>query len=234
MVDYIFKTSAGQRNIRFESRSTYARTGQHSFEIAGSSPDVPTLSLGDNYAAFGKPLYIAKIPASKPSNQPYPNPTALLQLGKGSADTAALKFTSGTLLTTTQAGAIEFNNNSYYATITTGAGTAAARGTFDLNMPSISLSDANNTITPTGSQIYTMSPTNDRTITFSGTGANVGSRVYIFLLQTTTTSRTITFAGNSIEQGTLSTGTTNPSRFVVSFVFDGTYWTEVSRTVAMQ
>ena len=58
LVDFIFKNSAGQRNIRFESRATYARTGIPSFHLGGASPDNPTLSLGDNYAAFNKNLRI--------------------------------------------------------------------------------------------------------------------------------------------------------------------------------
>ena len=49
-------------------------------------------------------------------------PTAVLHLKAGSATagTAPLKLTSGTLLTTPEAGAIEFNNDAYYGTITTG------------------------------------------------------------------------------------------------------------------
>ena len=49
-------------------------------------------------------------------------PTALLHLAAGTTatDTAPLKFTSGTLLTTEEAGAIEFLTDKFYATITTG------------------------------------------------------------------------------------------------------------------
>lgn len=55
-------------------------------------------------------------------------PTAVLHLksGTATASTAALKFTSGTLLTTAEAGAVEFLTDAYYGTITTGA----ARKTF--------------------------------------------------------------------------------------------------------
>ncbi|MES2286126.1 MAG: hypothetical protein V4547_10590, partial [Bacteroidota bacterium] len=55
-------------------------------------------------------------------------PTALLHLkaGTAAANTAPLKFTSGTLLTTPVAGTVEFLTDGYYATITTGA----ARKTF--------------------------------------------------------------------------------------------------------
>lgn len=55
-------------------------------------------------------------------------PTAYLTLGAGTATagTAPLRFTSGTLLTTPVAGAVEFLTDAFYATITTGA----ARKTF--------------------------------------------------------------------------------------------------------
>jgi hypothetical protein len=55
-------------------------------------------------------------------------PTATLHLAAGSATagTAPLKLTSGTVLATPEAGAIEFNNDTYSATITTGP----ARKTF--------------------------------------------------------------------------------------------------------
>lgn len=58
-------------------------------------------------------------------------PTALLQIkaGTATASTAPLKFTSGTLLGTPEAGAFEFLTDKYYATITTGA----ARKEFTLN-----------------------------------------------------------------------------------------------------
>lgn len=51
------------------------------------------------------------------------SPTAVLHLAAGTAtaSTAPLKFTSGTLLTTPEAGAMEFLTDSYYGTITTNA-----------------------------------------------------------------------------------------------------------------
>ena len=56
------------------------------------------------------------------------NPTAALHLKAGTttASTAPLKFTSGSLMTTAEAGAVEFLNDSFFGTITTGA----ARRTF--------------------------------------------------------------------------------------------------------
>ena len=55
-------------------------------------------------------------------------PTAVLHLkaGTATASTAPLKFTSGTLNTTAEAGAVEFLTDAFYGTITTGA----ARKTF--------------------------------------------------------------------------------------------------------
>ena len=50
-------------------------------------------------------------------------PTALLHLKAGTtaASTAPLKLTSGTVMTTAEAGAVEFTTDTYFATITTGA-----------------------------------------------------------------------------------------------------------------
>jgi hypothetical protein len=47
--------------------------------------------------------------------------TIHIKAGTATAGTAPFKFTSGTLLTTPEAGAIEFLTDAYYATITTGA-----------------------------------------------------------------------------------------------------------------
>lgn len=65
-------------------------------------------------------------------------PTAVLHLKAGTtaANTAPLKLTSGSLMTTAEAGAIEFLTDKYYATITTGA----ARKEFVLSDDAVSLS----------------------------------------------------------------------------------------------
>lgn len=59
------------------------------------------------------------------------SPTAYIHIkaGTATASTAPLKFTSGTLLTTAEAGAMEFLTDKFYGTITTGA----ARAEFTLN-----------------------------------------------------------------------------------------------------
>jgi hypothetical protein len=118
LIDYIFKTASNQRNIRYESRVTYARAGNPSFHIGGASPDAPTLALGDGYAAFNTPVRIGIYTAA---TIPIPQPTALLHLNAGTAtaNTAPLKFTSGTNLTTPEAGAIEFNGTNFFGTTST-------------------------------------------------------------------------------------------------------------------
>ena len=50
-----------------------------------------------------------------------PHPVLHLKTGTAIASTAPLKFTSGTLLTTAEARAVEFLTDAYYGTITTGA-----------------------------------------------------------------------------------------------------------------
>lgn len=59
------------------------------------------------------------------------NPTALLHLGAGTtaATTAPLKFTSGSLMTAPEVGAVEYLTDKWYGTITTGA----ARKEFTIN-----------------------------------------------------------------------------------------------------
>jgi hypothetical protein len=89
------------------------------------------------------------------------------------------------------------------------------------------------TITPDGTSIYTMTPSASATLTFSGTSAAIGSRVYLYFTATTT-SKTITFAGNCKKLTTLATGTTSGRTFIVCFIFDGTNWIEFSRTAALQ
>jgi len=194
LVDFIFKTSLTssttiQRNIRFEARAS-ARTGAPSFHIGGGSagvatPDNPTLSVGDNYSAFIKPLSIGS----------YTLPTAWLQLpaGTSTSNTAPLKFTSGPLLTTTEAGAIEYDGTNFF-----GTASSLSRRTFaflespvftgTVTTPTINLSATSNQLVlqsagVTGTLTWTPTASN-KTITFpdasgtvalvSGTSWNIG------------------------------------------------------------
>ncbi len=87
-------------------------------------------------------------------------PTALLHLAAGtaSANTSPLKFTSGTSLTTTEAGAMEFDGSDFYGTLTnSGTRFKIARvltNTASLDFGSVaSLGNANLTITVTGAAL---------------------------------------------------------------------------------
>lgn len=75
------------------------------YDLAGGGADRLTLQSGGNVG-----IGVA-------------SPTAALHLkaGTATASTAPLKFTSGTLLTTAEAGAVEFLTDAFYGTITTGA-----------------------------------------------------------------------------------------------------------------
>jgi hypothetical protein len=125
LVDFIFKTAVNQRNIRYEARPTYARTGAPSFHIGGASPDNPTLSVGDNYAAFNSNVKIGN----------YNTPTEALDV------TGNLRF-SGALMPNNIGG------TSGYVLRSNGAGTAPSW----INLALSSLSDA--TITsPSNGQV---------------------------------------------------------------------------------
>ncbi|HWC52855.1 MAG TPA: hypothetical protein VG676_04645 [Chitinophagaceae bacterium] len=118
LVDFIFKTSANQRNIRYEARSGYARAGAPSFHIGGASPDNPTLAVGDSYAAFNTNLKIGN----------YNTPTEALDV------TGNVRF-SGALMPNNSAG------TSGYVLQSNGSGTAPTWKNFTLaNLNDVSLS----------------------------------------------------------------------------------------------
>jgi hypothetical protein len=185
LVDFIFKTASNQRNIRYESRVANARTGNPSFHIGGLLPDKPTLSIGDNYAAFGKSVTIGR----------YTQPTARLQIGAGTADTAALKFTSGPLLATPQAGAVEFLTDKFYGTITTGA----ARKTFAfLESPAFTTPNIG---AATGTSLQLSGLTTSRPVKTDGSGNLTATQ--IALNSTNDVSGTLPIANGGTNNGSL-------------------------------
>jgi hypothetical protein len=76
-------------------------------------------------------------------------------------------------------------------------------------------------ITPTGN------------CTFNATGGTLGQRCAFVITTSGTTSYTLTWGTDFKTAGTLATGTADAKKFVVEFIYDGTTWNEVSRTVAM-
>ena len=92
---------------------------------AGNNLNIALSTTGD-FAVNTNQLYVDTSTGNVGIGQA--NPTAVLHLkaGTATANTAPLKFTSGALLTTPEAGAVEFLTDKFYGTITTGA----ARQTF--------------------------------------------------------------------------------------------------------
>jgi len=70
-------------------------------------------------------------------------------------------------------------------------------------------------------------------ITMTTSVATLGSRADIIIVSSGITSRTVTFGTGFKTTGTLATGTSDGKFFVISFVSNGTFMIETSRTVAM-
>jgi hypothetical protein len=110
------------------------RSGQTSDPIAQISASVADFSVGPNlgqldfYTKDGTTL-LKRATITKDGRLGVgttPTATLHLQAGGTAVSSAPLKFTSGSLLTTPEVGAVEFLTDAFYATITTGA----ARRTF--------------------------------------------------------------------------------------------------------
>lgn len=136
--------------------------------------------------------------------------TAKLHLGAGTtaASTAPLKFTSGSLMSTAEAGGIEFLTDAYYGTITTGA----ARKTFaflespTFTTPALGVATAtsiNGNILTTGSSTYT--GTAAQTYTFPTTSATIAR-----------TDAANTFTGHQTIEGVATAGATGTGNLVFS------------------
>ena len=100
--------------------------------------------------------------------------------------------------------------------ITGSTATSAATGTVSVPMTSKII-----TITPSGA------------LTLNATGGVSGQEVFFIVNTSGITSFVVTFGTNYRTTATLATGTVTAKRFVLMFVYDGTVWNEVSRTIAM-
>ncbi len=132
--------------------------------------------------------------------------TITIRAGTTVAGTAPLKFTSGSLLTTAEAGAVEFLTDAYYGTITTGA----ARKTFAfLESPTFT--------TPTLG-VASATTINKVTLTTPATG----STLTIAEGKTLTASNTLTFTGTDSSSvafgagGTVAYTSSNLSAFAAT------------------
>ncbi|HLN20669.1 MAG TPA: hypothetical protein VK213_06245, partial [Bacteroidales bacterium] len=113
-LDYVNGQKAGAATNGFLSSADWSTFNGKQNALVNSAGLAGALSdeTGTGAAVFAESPTLSKV---------------VIGAGTAAAGTAPLKFNSGTLLTTTEAGAIEFNNDKYYATITTGSGTDAAR-----------------------------------------------------------------------------------------------------------
>ena len=156
----------------------------------------------------------------------------------------ALVGQDNTVVVSAYHGALEFQGSSYDGKVTTLAITnpSASRtvtfpdgsGTVSVHRTTTLAAGSTVSFAPASSvSCYTLTPAQDETINAVTTGA-VSGRTYSLVITTSgTTSRTLTFATNIKTTGTLATGTADAKKFVISFIFDGTTFTEVSRTTAM-
>jgi hypothetical protein len=79
--------------------------------------------------------------------------------------------------------------------------------------------------------VFKLTP--DQALTINGSNGVIGQRASIVITTSGTTAFVITLGTLFKSTGTLSTGVLNNKRFVLSFVYDGTNWCEMSRTAAM-
>ena len=89
--------------------------------VVGESALAGGLSVGLGYAGTAAPTGGLIIQGNVGIGTTSPTAVLHLKAGTTAASTAPLKFTSGALNTTAEAGAVEFLTDAYYGTITTGA-----------------------------------------------------------------------------------------------------------------
>jgi hypothetical protein len=107
-------------------------------------------------------------------------------------------------------------------------------GTVGLQAKSALTSATTISVTPAASiSAYTLTPAHTATINAVTTGAIAGRAYYLVVTTSGTTSYTLTFGTAFKTTGTLASGTVTAKVFVISFIFDGTNFNEVSRTTAM-
>src|SRR3989339_136154 len=143
------------------------------------------------------------------------SPTAALHLkaGTATAGTAPLKFTSGTLLTTPEAGAVEFLTDAYYGTITTGG----ARKTFAFLESPVFTTNITTPLILGGS-----ATTSDLTLqTTSGVGATGADMHFLVGNNGATEAMTILNSGNVGIGATAFTGGALPSVGTNKFIVGG-------------
>jgi len=94
------------------------RTGYHASQLTSA---LNSMALGNGaYTTASDQVIIGNASVNVGLAQTIPTARLHLPAGKAAANTAPLKFTSGVLNTTPEAGAVEFLTDAFYGTITTG------------------------------------------------------------------------------------------------------------------
>ncbi len=114
-------------------------------------------------------------------------------------------------LTSKMTGVLPFANGGIGA----GAATSATTGTMTVNMTTAMI-----TVTPTGA------------CTFNASGGVTGQTVTFVITTSGISSFVLTFGTNYRSTGTLATGTTTAKIFTVTFIYNGSTWIEIGRTIA--
>lgn len=161
--------STGTYNVAIGDNADFAAGTDTNSIVIGSS----AVGLGSNSVVLGN-TSIVKTSLNGSVGINTTSPTARLHLpaGTATASTAPLKFTSGTLLTAPEAGAVEFLTDDFYATITTGA----ARKKFAL-LPTDASFALTAAKTFTVQNTLTLSGTDGSTLAI-GTGGTLGTAAY--------------------------------------------------------
>ncbi len=84
---------------------------------------------------------------------------------------------------------------------------------------------------PSKALLFTLTPT--QSMALLPTTFTMGNTIVIEVLTSGTTAYTITFSTGFVANGTLTTSTVNATYRTATFICDGTYWVELSRTPAM-
>lgn len=143
--------------------------------------------------AVARPLIFQSVSGGNVGIGSVTNPTAKLHLPAGTATVAPFKLTSGTSLTTAEAGAMEFTTDSLYFTITTGT----ARKTVEFREKDYAAKTGAYTATIADYMISCDATTAAFTITLP-TAVEISGRIYI-IKKTDSSTNAVTVDGNGTE-----------------------------------
>jgi len=119
--NYGFRILSGGLNNIFVVKADTGNIGFTELNPASKLSVGGGASIGASYSATAAPSNGMIVQGNVGLGQTSATAKLNIAAGSATANTAPLKFTSGALLTTAEAGAVEFLTDTYYATVTTGA-----------------------------------------------------------------------------------------------------------------